>query len=72
MNDLGTDEHGERHHSNRHTKHIDNVVSVLDHIASTAVGKAPGLVLLDGAAEGLAESGRLGSRDARGGGEVVD
>ena len=72
MNDLGTDEHGESHHANRHTKHVDNVVSVLNHVAGTAFGNAPRLVLLDGAAEGLAESGCLGSGNASGGGEVVN
>lgn len=72
MNNLGTDEHGKSNHTNRHAKEIDNVVSVLDHIASTTVGKASRLVFLDGAAEGLAESGRLGSRHASGGGEIVN
>lgn len=72
MNDLGTDEHGKSHHANRNAEDIDNVVSILNHVASTAVGKASGLVLLDGAAERLREGGRLGSRNASGGGKVVD
>ena len=72
MDDLGPDEHGERDHANGHTQNVDNVVSVLDHVASAAIRNTLRLVLLDGAAEGLGECGRLGRGNARGGGEVVD